>query len=249
MIRIGITGATGFIGEHARSYLSRLEKTGKAAISVIPRTAFSDATALAELVSSCDAIMHFAGTKWGDDAEMYKTNIALAQKLIDACRAAAAQPHILFASSIHAEGPTTFGKSKKEAGRILLAWAAESGARVTVFPLPHVFGEFARPFHNSAVATLCHQLARGEPSEVKSDATVKLLYVREAVARFYEALCTGEVGEVSLPATEMKLPDLYALLNNFANGYAQGTLPQLSTQVEVALFITLHYHILLNRAD
>ena len=98
MISIGITGQAGFIGSHLSNFL-RLKKDE---VSLIPfqDDFFSDETQLKFFVKQCDAIVHLAAINRHNDPEViYKTNIDLVNKLIQACVQTSSTPHILFSSS------------------------------------------------------------------------------------------------------------------------------------------------------
>jgi UDP-2-acetamido-2,6-beta-L-arabino-hexul-4-ose reductase len=254
MMRVGVTGANGFIGRHAVSFLRYLEKTEQATPVILPREAFDSSAALEDFVKKCGVIMHFAGTNRGTDKEIFDVNVGLTKKLIDACEFASATPTLLFSSSMYAaeperfensERPVSFGTSKHEAARILMEWGEKSAARVVVFDLPHVFGEFALPFHNSAVATLCHQLARGEASELKFGANVELVYVRDVVASMWGAAHGAGTETLRIRGAQRPLSEIYELLKSMHLRYVSGGTLELQNPLEVALFATLHYHELL----
>ena len=50
--------------------------------------------------------------------------------------------------------------------------------------LPNVFGKWCKPNYNSAVATFCHNIARGLPIQVNDPAApVTLVYVDDVIER------------------------------------------------------------------
>jgi UDP-2-acetamido-2,6-beta-L-arabino-hexul-4-ose reductase len=60
---------------------------------------------------------------------------------------------------------------------------------VHVFRLPNVFGKWCKPNYNSAVATFCHNIARGIPIQVNDPAAlVTLVYVDDVIARFMQLM-------------------------------------------------------------
>ncbi len=252
MTRIGITGASGFIGIHLTLFLS-----GRVANDIemvpFPHAAFNDKKILEGLVSSCDTLIHLAGTNKGTAEDIHNGNVELARKLVDACRETSAKPHVIFTSSIYAdissitvphERSLVFGPAKKAAEDLFLIWEKEAGALVTILRLPHVFGELAQPFSNSVVATFCHQLARNEASVVNPDAVVELVYVGEVISHLYRAVIKRVRGEVSIMGGYMSVKTLYGHLKNFADMYRAGTIPQPADSLETALLLTLHAHIL-----
>jgi UDP-2-acetamido-2,6-beta-L-arabino-hexul-4-ose reductase len=60
---------------------------------------------------------------------------------------------------------------------------------VHVCRLVNVFGKWARPNYNSAVATFCHNVARGLPITINNpDSPVQLVYVDDVCQRFLQLL-------------------------------------------------------------
>lgn len=245
MMRIGITGHTSFLGTHLKLFL---HNRGDVEVVLIPRPTLGDQCLLSNIVSGLDALIHLAAVNRGVDEEIYTTNVWLAQNIVDACRTASAKPHILFASSVYAEDifevpagrSNMFGPAKRAAEDLLAMWGKETGATVTILRLPHVFGEFAQPFHNSAVATFCHQLVHNEASVVNAGAVVELVYVGQVVARLYQAIIEKECGTLRIAGECMDVAAVYEHLKGFADVYRAGKLPQLANPLEVALFLTLH---------
>ena len=73
MIKVGITGQAGFVGNHLYTTLS-LDET----IELIPfeRSYFEDKVALEKFVSACDTIVHLAAMNRHDDANLqYQSKI------------------------------------------------------------------------------------------------------------------------------------------------------------------------------
>ncbi len=247
MTRIGVTGANGFIGRHVCMLLGAQREHQ---VIEIPRTAFEDVHVLAALVATCDAIIHLAGTNSGSDADIYTVNVSLARRLVDASRVVSWSPHVVFASSMFAERAVDnpnrslkFGESKREAANILNAWAADVDAKVTTLLLPHVFGEFAPPYHNSAVATLCHQIVRNEQPTIREGAEVELEYVLNVASRLLSIIETGETGVVDMVGKRLLLTEVYGRLMEYRHAYIRGELPVPKDALSIALFMTLQYHL------
>ena len=98
MIRVGITGQAGFIGQHLYNFLGT--KTEQVSRSDFERSMFDNPEALAAWVANCDVIVHIAAMNRHEDPQViYDTNVGLVQKLIDACKSAAVNPKIIFSSS------------------------------------------------------------------------------------------------------------------------------------------------------
>lgn len=239
-MKIAITGADGFLGQHVRFYLLPLEKKGEHEVTFVPRDAFESAEKLRSFVAQCDAVIHLAGMNRGDDTDVYETNVGLARTLATACECL--RPHIVLASSMHIERNTAYGRSKKDAGDLLQAWGVKNNARVSIAVLPHVFGEFAKPFYNSAVATICHQIAHGLPSEINPVAQVDLIHARDVARHFVDILGKGG-GFERVKGHPVTVNAVYEMLKSQAEQYQKGVMPMLNDKFERALFMTLHSHL------
>ncbi len=67
--------------------------------------------------------------------------------------------------------------------------------RSWLFRLPNVFGKWSRPNYNSAVATFCHNIARGLPITVNDPAApLQLVYVDDVVEAFVALLSDAAAG-------------------------------------------------------
>src|SRR5690606_19647422 len=155
--RIGITGQSGFVGNHLYTTLSLRED-----VELVPfeRSFFEDSKALSQFISSCETIVHLAAMNRHEDPNViYSTNIELVQKLITACKKEKVAPHIIFSSSSQELKDNHYGRSKKEGKEHLMDWAKESMGKFTSLTIPNVFGPFGKPNYNSVVATFCHKVA------------------------------------------------------------------------------------------
>jgi UDP-2-acetamido-2,6-beta-L-arabino-hexul-4-ose reductase len=180
MIKVGITGQSGFIGTHLYNTLGLHPEQ----FERIPcrDEFFQDEVKLQAFVAQCDAIVHLAAmNRHGDPQVIYNTNIRLVKQLIAACEATHSTPHILFSSSTQEERDNLYGKSKKEGRELLAEWAQRNNAPFTGMVIPNVFGPFGHPYYNSVVATFCHQLTHNEQPRIEVDGELKLIYVGELV--------------------------------------------------------------------
>ncbi len=240
MKNIVITGAEGFIGAHARYFFHELERQGVARAIPLDHAAFNDDAILAAALANADAVFHLAGVNRGSDEDVEQENVKIMRRLLAAAERAGVAPRIVFASSVHETRDTPYGRGKRKAGGLLDVFAAKHASRATTFVFPHVFGEFARPNYNSAVATFCADLASDKTSEVHAEGNVELLYVRDAIARMWEAVEQGTTGSVRVAGTPFAVPDLYALLTTYRDSYKEGTHPSIASRLELHLFNTLH---------
>jgi len=237
MIKIGITGQSGFVGTHLYNTLGLSpEKYSRVPFE---DEFFQDETKLKKFVSSCDTIVHLAAMNRHNDPEViYNTNIGLVKQLIAACEATNSTPHILFSSSTQEERDNLYGKSKKEGRELFEHWALNNNAQFTGLIIPNVFGPFGHPYYNSVVATFCHQLTHSETPKIEVDGDIKLIYVGELVKEVIEHIEAMAAEEekgladtvfVDYTAT-IKVSDLLIKLQQYKSNYFEkGEIPNLDT--------------------
>lgn len=245
MIKVGITGQSGFVGTHLYNTLGLLPDKFERVL--FEDNFFGNETKLKSFVQQCDAIVHLAAmNRHNDPKVIYETNIQLVKQLIKACEETNSTPHILFSSSTQEERDNPYGKSKKEGRKLLVNWAMQNHARFTGFIIPNVFGSFGNPYYNSFIATFCHQLTHNEQPKIDTDGTVKLIYVGELVAEIIDQIIcmTNEadsdaiVNEIPIKHTsENKVSEVLELLEGFkANYFKDGIFPNLNNPFERNLF-------------
>lgn len=244
MIRVGITGQSGFIGSHLYNYLN----LKKEEISLVPfkDSFFSSDTDLENFVKQSDTIVHLAAmNRHGDPQVIYDTNLMLVNKLIGACVRTNSNPHILFSSSTQEEKDNPYGKSKLEGRKLFEEWAVKNDAVFTGLVIPNVFGPFGNPYYNSVVATFCHQLTHNEQPHIDVDGEMKLIYVGELVHEIYNQIILPRTPHpaprtIFLPPTsQKKVSEILSILNEYKNSYFdQGIFPDLRNNFELNLFNT-----------
>jgi UDP-2-acetamido-2,6-beta-L-arabino-hexul-4-ose reductase len=180
-VRIAITGASGFIAANLRV---RLGEIGQRDVALISREIRDDDLSVA--LTGAEIVYHLAGVNRPDDpAEFATGNVGFTQRLCAALRQVAPDAHVVYSSSAQAEADNDYGRSKRAAEDILLAHNKDNA----IFRLPNVFGKWARPNYNSAVATFCHNVARGLPITVNDpSAPLALVYIDDVMDAFLAQL-------------------------------------------------------------
>ena len=146
-MKIVVTGAGGLIGWHAHARLHAGNCAARFRGQAVPyamvalnHAGFADDAVLQAAVQGADGVLHFAGVNRAPDDEVEAANPAIAARLVAACQAVGAMPHIVYANSTHAVSDTPYGRSKRIAAERLAVFAQ----RYTDLILPHIFGEGAR---------------------------------------------------------------------------------------------------------
>lgn len=251
MVKIGITGQNGFIGNHLYTSLSLHDS-----IELInfENQFFDEDNLLQTFVSNCDIIVHLAALNRHEDQQViYDTNVELVSKLIKACENTNSKPHIIFSSSTQELKDNLYGKSKKDGKALLETWALNSKGKITSVTIPNVFGPFGKPNYNSFIATFCYKLTHNEVPEIHVDSKVDLIYVNELVSAFIgiikDDIKTTEFNsscfEYVVPHTSSnKVSDILNLLISFKDNYLmKGVIPSLEDPFEKALFNTFRCYV------
>jgi UDP-2-acetamido-2,6-beta-L-arabino-hexul-4-ose reductase len=256
MIKIGITGQEGFIGNHLLNYLGLQPNIKRIHFN---KSFFDKPAELKKFVSECDVIVHLAAMNRHTDAEViYQTNVDLVKKLITAMEEEGVKPHVIFSSSTQEENDNPYGKSKTEGRDLLREWATKSHAPFTGLIIPNVFGPFGRPYYNSVIATFCHQLTHNEVPNIKIDGLLKLIYVGELTGKIFNIIKGGisDPKHIISPSIEINVSGILTLLNEFKRSYSdQHIFPEYKTDFELNLFNTFrsyidyenHYPVLLEK--
>lgn len=183
-MKVLITGADGFIGKNLQLRLRERKD-----VDVITYTRADQVTDLPTRVAGVDVVFHLAGVNRPEDPQEFEaSNMALTQAitqaLVHGVRRERQAVRVLLASSTQAQLDNPYGLSKRMAEQAVMEVAGVNGITAHVFRLPNVFGKWCRPNYNSAVATFCHNIARGYPVQVHDpSASVTLVYIDDVLDR------------------------------------------------------------------
>ena len=247
-MKIGITGAEGFLGFHVRAYLYALRIHE---VRLATRETFSSRENLAQFVSGLDAIIHLAGINRGSEKEVSEGNMVIAEQLVAALDHAEVTPILLYANSAHSEKETAYGVGKRQAGEIFSRWADALGGKFINLIMPHIFGELGRPFYNSAVATFCYQIANGQEPEIHTDSLLELVHAQDVARDCLSIIKEVENGfqtksgmiNMRLPGVSIKVSELLSVLREMQTRYASQIIPDLSQLFHLQLFNTLRSYL------
>jgi UDP-2-acetamido-2,6-beta-L-arabino-hexul-4-ose reductase len=188
-MKVLITGANGFVGKNLQLHLAERKD-----VQVVCFTRDEDVARLPALLQGVDFVFHLAGVNRPQDPQEFVSgNVDLTQTLFQAvCAVAEAtgkKTPVVYTSSAQAGLDNPYGQSKRWAEDVLLATVRSHQVPVHIFRLPNVFGKWCKPNYNSAVATFCHNIARGLPIQVHDPAApVTLVYVDDVIERFVQLI-------------------------------------------------------------
>lgn len=229
---IVLTGSNGFLGWHTRVLAESLGKQTEA-LALGDRF---DVDSAVDVLERATMLVHIAGVNRGDDEDVRQGNVQFAEQLVTALeRATSTPPTVVYANSIQAGNDSPYGKGKQDAEVILRRAVEKAGTRFVDVRLPNLFGEHGVPFYNSVVATFCQLAAQGKPLEVQNDKDLLLLHAQVAA----EVLLGIHKPEDSLRlATSRRVSEIAALIEEMAQTYSTGTIPDISNSFERDLFNT-----------
>lgn len=234
--RIAVSGANGFIG---RNLSVRLAELGT---EVLPLTRASSRSAWFAAVAQADAVVHLAGAnRPADPAEFMAVNYGASDLLAEAVVAAGRPVRVAYASSSRATEPTDYGRSKLAAERRLGDLAQDGGSPLHILRLPNVFGKWARPNYNSAVATFCYNVARNQPITINDpEAPLELVYIDDVVETLV-AVVEGRSAEGMVavdPVYRTTVGEVARLIIGFRDDRDDNLIDSVGTGLKRALYST-----------
>lgn len=215
-MRVLITGANGFVGRNLQLRLRERQD-----VQVVCYTRDQKVNQLARMLEGVDFVFHLAGINRPlDPKEFTAGNIDLTRDLCLAVAGAAKATGklipILYTSSTQAAYENGYGRSKREAERILTETGRDPQVPVHIFRLPNVFGKWCRPNYNSVVATFCHNVAHDLPIQVNDPhATLTLVYIDDVIERFVQIM-DGALHQADTAGFETLQPQYLATVGELA---------------------------------
>ena len=199
-MNILVTGAKGFVGKNLvatlKSIQSGKDRTRQSIVigDIYEYDVDTDPTLLDRYCENADFVFNLAGVNRPEDPDDFmRGNHGFAGTLIDSLRRHGNTCPVMISSSIQAtcigRYDSDYGRSKRAGEELIFAYGREYGAKVLVYRFPNLFGKWARPNYNSAVATFCNNIARDLPITVNDPSvSLELLYIDDLVAEMLDAL-------------------------------------------------------------
>ena len=225
MMKILVTGAKGFIGKNLVANLKNIRDGKDRSRGIVIDEVFefdvdTPKESLDKYCKECDFVFNLAGINRPKDAKEFNINHSFLAELLDCLKENKNRCPVMLSSSTQASLDNDYGRSKKEAEDLLIAYGKENGIRVLPYRFPNVFGKWCRPNYNSGVATFCNNIANDLPITVNNRETVlTLVYIDDIVDEMIEALKGKEHRDGDLcyvPVTHQKsLGEIVDLLYEF----------------------------------
>ena len=150
---------------------------------------------LERFCAECDFVVHAAGVnRPRETSEFMEGNRGFTSTLLDALRHSGSQAPVLVTSSVQATlsgrfGDSEYGRSKLAGEELVFSYGEETGVPVYVYRFENMVGKWIRPRYNSAVATFCHCIARGEPITVNDPSTeLEMVFFDDECEEIYDAM-------------------------------------------------------------
>lgn len=244
-MKIGITGASGFIGYFLKSRLLIQDK--KYDLVFINREHFLKKSLLSKMTKDCDFIVHLAGVnRHKDESKLFSENIDITKRLIEALDYNDSHAHVIFASSTQEETNTKYGESKRACRDRLFKWAEVNNSKCTCLVIPNIFGPFCKPNYNSVVATFCNNILADREAKIITNNEIGLLYVDDLINEIIKVIeCGDSLGHKKLVSTQkITIEGIKNLLTDFKSIYVdKGEMPDLTNRFNLNLFNTFRSYI------
>lgn len=228
-MRILITGAKGFVGKNLCISLPEHE--------LYRYDVDTEPSLLDSYCQKADFVFHLAGVNRPKDTkEFMENNFGFTSVLLETLEKHGNTCPIVLSSSTQATLDNPYGQSKLAGENLLKTYGVKTGAKVIIYRFPNLFGKWCRPNYNSAIATFCHNIARGLPITV-NDPSVELTvtYIDDVLEEFKRAL-DGSPSEVV--AHKATLGRIVELLDSFRDSRKTLSVPDLSDPFVKKLYST-----------
>ena len=110
---------------------------------------------------------------------------------------------------------------KKKCEKIIINKLKKSKINFSILRLPNIFGKWAKPNHNSFIATCCYNILRGKNIKLYNNNELRLLYIDDLITILFKEAenCLSKDNYYKLISVKkyykIKLKKLYSLIKNF----------------------------------
>lgn len=182
MKKVLILGKNGFLGWHLELYLKYHLK-----YEVLDFKR-SDWLNLDRFLNEADLIIFNSCVIKGEN--IFEKNKEIVLNFINFYKNSNKKSDIIIISSSKRSENTDYGKSKIYAEKEITKIAKEKNDNIKIIVAPNIFGPFAKPNYNSAIATFCFNEANNVES-ISNDNIIELVYVNDLV----KLICDNKIFE------------------------------------------------------
>ncbi len=196
-----VTGAAGALGRNLVENLKAIrdgKNRTRPMLSVDQIFEYGRSNTREELDRFCaeaDFIVHAAGVnRPKEQSEFMEGNFCFTSVLLDTLKRHGNKAPILITSSVQATlsgrfGNSEYGRSKLAGEELVFRYGEETGAPVYVYRFENMLGKWIRPKYNSAVATFCHCISRGEAITVNDPSVMmEMVFFDDICEEIYDAM-------------------------------------------------------------
>lgn len=246
-MNIAITGVSDFV---AKNLISTIRHVGNHQLFLISES--STIEDLGQALDAADFLYHLAGVyRTNNVQEFYDLNVKYTKLITSTLLKLKKSVPIVFHSSTQVELDNDYGKSKKQAEQILIEYSKSSHSPLFIYRLPGVFGKWSQPYHNSVVATFCHQIANELDVEISDQSKfIYLVYIDEVIDHFISCLTkinTSNYFQNIDSITSLSLGTLTYKIQSFRIFKEKLLIPDLNSRFDKQLFTTFTSFIPVNR--
>ena len=204
-MNILVLGADGFVGRNLVCALKNIKENKDRRYpeikidEIFTYDISSDESELSFYCRQADFIFNFAGVNRPKDSSEFMTgNCGFLGRVLETLKACGNNCPVVLSSSIQASlqgryADSEYGLSKKAAEELLIKYSEDTSAKVMIYRFPNIFGKWARPGYNSAVATFCHNIARDLPVTVSDESILlELIYIDDLIEEMLMCLMGKE---------------------------------------------------------
>ena len=233
-----ITGSNGFVG---KNLLIKIIENGKYDPLKFNRGDSLDF--IEQNINQIKLIVHLAAENRSDVQEDFKiNNIDLTQNICNLLESKDLKIPIIYTSSIQSVLDNNYGRSKEKCERILETFSKKTGNPVKVLNLSNIFGKWAKPFHNSFIATFCECIANNKPVKVNNrDSVVHLNYIDSIINLIYDYISnkfTGFTLDNVEPEFETTVGEVFDKISFYKRNRAYPSNPQSNDNFNKYLYST-----------
>lgn len=183
MIRVAITGSSGFFGSHLVTSLKK--KDFNVTIFDRKKNNLLNQASLKNFLKDQDVVVHLAGVHYGTVKDIIKVNIIGTKELLDGVSKYCPNAKFIFISSFRSFNENDlFGMTKWVGSELVQDYVNRSLIKkAVILRFSSIYGPGSKPFGNSAIATFAYLIKQGKEVNIDGDGKQvrDFLFIEDAV--------------------------------------------------------------------